>query len=107
MRKIESDMIAAIRSRSDYRNSNTVVDIGENGYGEVRLFGNRICRFNYDNGIIEFNDCGYRTATTKSRLNALINAFTKPGQGIYQKDFQWFWQDGQKWDGGGMARLLI
>ena len=107
MRKIESNMIAAIRSRRDYRNGNTVVDIGENGYGEVRLFGNRISRFNYDNGVIEFSDCGYRTATTKSRLNALINAFTKPGQGIYQKDFQWFWKDGQEWDGGGMARLLI
>lgn len=109
MRKIESDMVAAIRSRQNYRNSNTVVDQAdpENGYGEVRLFGNRIARFNYISGIIEFEDAGYRTETTKSRLNALIGAFTKPGQGIYQRDFDWYWQDGQEWDGSALAKLLI
>lgn len=107
MRKIESDMVAAIRSRSDFRGNNTVVDQSGNGYGEVRLFGNRIARFSYVNGIIEFEDAGYRTATTKSRLNALISAFTKPGQGIYQRDFDWYWQDGQEWDGSALARLLI
>jgi hypothetical protein len=109
MRKIESDMVAAIRSRRDYKCGNTQVLQAdrENGYGEVRLHGNIISRFNYNNGIIEFADCGYRTATTKSRLNALIHAFTKKGQGIYQKDFQWYWQDGQEWDGSALARLLI
>ena len=107
MRKIESDMVAAIRSRSDYRNGNTVVDQKGNGCGEVRLFGNRICRFSYSNGIIEFEDAGYRTATTKSRLNALIGAFTKPGQGIYQRNWEWYWQDGREWDGSALARLLV
>lgn len=109
MRKVESDMVAAIRSRSNYRKGNTVVEQvdPENGYGEVRLHGNRICRFNYDNGIIDIDDCGYRTNTTKSRINCLLNNFTKPGQGVYQKDFKWFWKDGEEWDGGCIAKFFV
>lgn len=109
MRKIEMDMIAAIRSRNSYKSGNTVVEQGENGYAEVRLHGNRICRLNYHQGIIELSDCGYQTATTKSRLNALLDAFTNTGggQGIYQRDGKWFWKQGEEWDGSCMARLLI
>ena len=109
MRKIENDMVAAIRSRNNYRNDNTVVEQGEHGYAEVRLHGRRIARLNYQNGILELSDCGYRTATTKSRLNALLDAFTNTGggQGIYQHGGKWFWKQVQEWDGGCMARLLI
>ncbi|NDC89915.1 MAG: hypothetical protein EB075_14155 [Bacteroidetes bacterium] len=109
MRKVESDMIKAIRERRNYRCANTVVDQAnpDIGYAEVRLHGSRIARLNYLNGIIELDDCGYRTATTKSRLNALINAFTKPGQAIYQRNFKWFWGDGQAWDGGCLATLRM
>lgn len=109
MRKIETDMIAAIRSRNSYKCDNTVVEQGENGYAEVRLHGNRIARLNYQNGILELSDCERRTTTTKSRLNALLDAFTNTGggQGIYQRDGKWFWKQGQEWDGGCMARLLI
>ena len=109
MRKIENDMIAAIRSRNSYKCDNTVVEQGEHGYAEVRLHGNRIARLNYNNGVLELSDCGYRTATTKSRLNALLDAFTNTGggQGIYQRAGKWLWKQGEEWDGGCMARLLI
>jgi len=109
MRKIENDMIAAIRSRNSYKCDNTVVEQGEHGYAEVRLHGNRIAHLNYGNGIIELSDCGYRTATAKSRLNALLDAFTNTGggQGIYQRDGRWLWKQGEEWDGGCMARLLV
>ena len=109
MRKIEAEMVKAIRNHKNYKNCNTQVLQADpdNGYAEVRLHGSRIARLNYINQIIEFDDCGYRTATTKSRLNALINAFTRPGQAIYQRDFQWFWGDGQAWDGVGLAMLKI
>lgn len=56
MRKIENDMIAAIRFRRNYRCGNTTVSQGQNGYAEVRLFGNRIARLNYVNGLIELAD---------------------------------------------------
>ena len=111
MRKVEGNMVAAIRSRKDFRGGNTVVEQGEpgTGYAEVRLFGNRIARLNYVNGLIELTDCGYQTATTKSRLNALLDAFTNTGggQGIYQRDFNWYWKQGEEWDGSCIARLLI
>lgn len=109
MRKVESNMIAAVKARKDLRCGNTVVEQGENGYAEVRLFGNRIARLNYINGLIELSDCGYRTATTKSRLNALLYSFTNTGggQGIYQQRFEWFWKKGEDWDGSCIARLLV
>ena len=109
MRKVESNMVAAIRSRKNLRCGNTVVEQGESGYAEVRLFGNRIAQLNYINGLIELSDCGYRTATTKSRLNVLLDSFTNTGggQGIYQRRHEWYWKQGEEWDGGCIARLLI
>ena len=109
MRKVESNMIAAVKARKDLRCWNTVVEQGENGYAEVRLFGNRIARLNYINWLIELSDCGYRTATTKSRLNALLDSFTNTGggQGIYQQRFEWLWKQGEEWDGSCVARLLV
>jgi hypothetical protein len=109
MRKVESNMIAAVKARKDLRCGNTVVEQGDNGYAEIRLFGERIARLNYINGLIELSDCGYRTATTKSRLNAILHSFTNTGggQGIYQQRFKWFWKGGQEWDGGAVALLLI
>lgn len=37
---------------------------------------------------LELNDCGWRTATTKSRLNALLAALA-PGYAIVQRDHEW------------------
>lgn len=36
--------------------------------------------------IYELNSGGYRTATTKQRLNALLS----PAMQVWQKDFEWF-----------------
>ena len=35
-------------------------------------------------------DGGWQTNTTKSRLNALCEYFCVDGEGVFQKDFQWF-----------------
>lgn len=110
MRKIEHDMIAAIRSRSDFKSGNTVVEqFPAASYAEVRLHGSKIAKLNYHNGIIELSDCGYKTATTKSRLNAILDAFTNTGggQGIYARNFKWYWKEDEEWDGSAIARLLI
>ena len=109
MRKIETDMVAAIRARRNLKSGNTAVIQGPDGRAEVRLHNNVIARLNYQSGLIDLSDCGWRTATTKSRLNALLDAFTTAGggQGIYQRDYAWFWKGGEEWDGGAIARLLI
>jgi len=42
----------------------------------VRLHGSKICTYNRTGETVTFRDCGYQTATTKSRLNALLAYFS-------------------------------
>lgn len=39
----------------------------------------------------------WQTVTTKDRINALARHFKLPT--IYQRDFVWYWSDGQPYDG--------
>ena len=91
MRKIESNMNAAIKANKNWTNANTSV-ITEDGVSEVRLHGNLIAKVGDD--FVTIFDGGWQSTTTKSRLNAIINefccAFT---DGVFQKDFQWFVRD--------------
>ena len=91
MRKIESNMNAAIKANKNWTNANTSVTT-EDGVSEVRLHGNLIAKVGDD--FVTIFDGGYQSNTTKSRLNAIINefccAFT---DGVFQKDFQWFIRD--------------
>lgn len=82
MRKIEKDMIRAIRERKDMRNGNTTVTVYKNT-ALVRLHGNLIAVYSYKSNRYLYSSAGWQTATTKSRLNAL-------GANIRQKDFSWF-----------------
>ncbi len=87
-RKIEREMQAAIATRTDWRKSNTSVDVDSEGYTTVRLHGNRIAEIE-PNGDIILSSCGWSTPTTKSRLNAVLDVFLS-GCGIFQKDFTWY-----------------
>ena len=60
----------------------------ESGVSVVRLHGNKIAEVS-DNDMTIF-DGGWQTVTTKSRLNALCEEFCIAGEGVFQKDFQWF-----------------
>ena len=72
MRKIESNMNAAIKANKNWSNANTSV-ITEDGVSEVRLHGNLIAKVGDD--FVTVFDGGYQSNTTKSRLNAIINEF--------------------------------
>ena len=117
MRKIEHDMIQAIRDGKVWSKDNTVVDIvpvmGSMGNdpdkycADVYLHGSNIARLiirkerNHSvkgHGIhaadaywhpriecIEVSFAGYQTNTTKSRINALIQAFSINCIGVVQK----------------------
>ena len=91
MRKIESNMNAAIKANKNWSNANTSV-ITEDGVSEVRLHGNLIAKVGDD--FVTVFDGGYQSNTTKSRLNAIINefccAFT---DGVFQKNYKWFVRD--------------
>ena len=93
MRKITADAIRAFRNNQTFKRGNTQVMIGE-GYPNRRL----LCLFNHTiaemdlEGNLWINDAGWRTVTTKERLNGF------PSVHIYQHKFEWY-LNGQIWDG--------
>jgi len=90
MRKIEREMIQAIIDGRDWKKANTEVEAHPSGNNEMRVFlhGNNIA--SYKDGTLYINHCGWKTRTTKSRLNALVKHVLGDMSGIYQKDFNWF-----------------
>ena len=89
MRKIESQMCAAVQSNKDWKSGNTSVHFDpETGVSIVRLHGNKIAEVS-DNDMTIF-DGGWQSVTTKSRLNALCDYFCVSGEGVFQKDFTWY-----------------
>ena len=89
MRKIESQMCAAVQSNKNWKSGNTEVTIDkETNTSSVYLHGNLIATVT-DNDMTIY-DGGWQSVTTKSRLNALCSEFCIAGEGVFQKDFQWF-----------------
>ena len=88
MRKIETQMNSAIRSRRDWKSGNTRVEITEDKRALVYLHGNLIA--NVEENLVQIFDGGWQSNTTKSRLNAIIEEFLIPYQGVFQKNWNWF-----------------
>jgi hypothetical protein len=93
MRKIEQQMINAIKSETDWKSGNTkVVNFFNDGdkcvVSSVFLHGNKIAEVT-DHDMTIF-DGGWQTNTTKSRLNALCDEFCIAGEGVFQKNFLWY-----------------
>ena len=78
MRKIEEQMLEAIRKNRNFKCRNTEVK-SKNGFSKVYLHGNHIAT--YCRRFIDFNLCGWNTPTTRSRLNAI-------GVNINQRNFK-------------------
>ena len=87
MRVIERQMNEAILKEKDWKKDNTEV-INYSNCSDVFLYGNLIARIGET--WIELFDGGYQSVTTKSRLNALLQAFGMEGEYVFQKNFQWF-----------------
>ena len=89
MRKIEQQMCRAIQKNINWQSANTSVHYNEeSGVSIVRLHGNKIAEI--DDTTMTIYDGGHQTRTTKSRLNALCDEFCIAGEGVFQKDFEWF-----------------
>ena len=86
MRKIEQQMNNAIAAQKDWSNANTRVE-NLDGVSYVYLHGHKIAEVG--EGFITLYDGGYQTATTKSRLNAVLSENGLPGERVYQKDYVW------------------
>ena len=86
MRVIESQMNAAITAERDWHKDNTSV-VNIDGVSEVRLHGNLIAKV--ADTWVQIFDGGWQTVTTKSRLNAILRTHGT-GEGIFQKNWNWF-----------------
>ena len=87
MRKIESQMNAAIAAGKNWSSANTTVTF-EGEVAEVRLHGNLIAKIG--EGWIQMWDGGWQSKTTKSRLNAILAENGLPGERVFAKQFDWF-----------------
>jgi hypothetical protein len=89
MRKIETQMNAAIRDSLNWKSGNTEVTFDpETQESKVFLFGNHIATIGED--FVQIFDGGYQSATTKSRLNAILREHGIKGEGVFQRNFNWF-----------------
>jgi len=88
MRKIESEMISAINSNSNWSKANTSVITDDQSISHIYLHGHEIAQV--ADQYVAVRHCGYRTKTTKSRLNAILCEFGFEGDRVYQKDFTWY-----------------
>jgi len=89
MRKIEQQMCQAIQANKNWSNANTsVIFDSETNNSNVYLHGNLIATVTDTDMTIY--DGGHQTVTTKSRLNALCDYFCIAGEGVFQKNFQWY-----------------
>jgi hypothetical protein len=85
MRKIESLMNAAISQEIDWRKDNTKV-VNVDGVSEVYLHNNLIARVG--DTWLQLFDGGWRSNTTKSRLNAILREHGN-GESVYQQNHVW------------------
>ena len=75
MKKIDSWTVEALKNGAGvYSCDNTVVRIAPDGARIVELFGNKIFYINA-RGVVFFTLAGWNTATTRARLNALLDGF--------------------------------
>ena len=82
-------MCDAVQGNRKWKNANTEVTIDqETNTSSVYLHGNLIATVT-DNDMTIY-DGGWQTNTTKSRLNALCDAFCVAGEGVFQQNYQWF-----------------
>lgn len=83
MRKIERDMIAAIRAGKSKVIGNTQVSV-EPVVTRVFLHGNHIATLRNNLERVEFTLAGWPTPTTRSRINALLQTFIHANARVYQ-----------------------
>jgi hypothetical protein len=87
MRKIEKEMNSAIANGTEWKKDNTKV-YTHNSVAYVHLYGKKIAEIG--EGWIRLFDGGYQTATTKSRLNAILEENGLPGEKVFQKAGNWY-----------------
>lgn len=86
MRLIETQMNNAIQNETDWRKDNTQV-VNIEGVSFVYLYSNLIAMVG--DTWLQLFDGEHQTATTKSRLNAILSKHGN-GEYVFQKKGKWF-----------------
>jgi hypothetical protein len=71
--------------------NNTYAEIEYDNSVSIRLHGTAVVRF-YPNGLVKLNSGGWRTHTTKKRINKY-----SPVK-VYQKKYEWYLQGGAEFE---------
>jgi len=88
-RKIEILMNRAILHRKNWQLDNTEVHYEDgNQVSRVYLHGHKIAEIG--EGFIHLDHCGWKTNTTKSRINAILRENGNGDESVYQKNHTWF-----------------
>lgn len=101
MRKVTEKAAEAMRHGYGMKSGNTTVH--DNG-NVMELHGNTIAIYDRVERLLTLRDCGWTSATTKERLNGLLDTFGVPKR-IVQKGGEWFVvtagnvEAPEKWDG--------
>lgn len=89
MRKIERQLNEAITNNTNWSLANSTVTYNpDSNESKVYLHGNHIATVGTD--FVQLFDGGWRTPTTKSRLNAICDTHAVAGEGVFQKKGEWF-----------------
>jgi len=81
-------MNAAIRDFRNWKSGNTEVIADHDGVSRVYLHGNKIAEIGDD--FVQIFDGGWQSATTKSRLNAILSEHGIKGECVIQKNWNWY-----------------
>jgi len=108
MRKIEALTLNAIDPhnsiKKDWSRKNMAVYFSSDKSNcSIYLHGNLICEVWPDE--IYFQDAGWKTNTTKSRINIISNFFGVPG--VYQRQGKWFVDKKTPWTGSASYELPV
>lgn len=92
MKIVTQNAVACFRSGGNAKFNNTEV-VTENGVSKMYLFGNLIATLEHNvGGVMKITNAGWKSNTTKERLNGL------PNVNIRQVKGEWF-LNGQSWNG--------
>ena len=102
MRKVEATMVKAIEDRKSKRVGHDEVVVSY-PVAEWRYRGNLVAFYSYPDDRLVLSDAGWKTTTTKSRLNAAAHGLGWNMFHLWQADWDWFWNvkgdDKVRWPG--------
>lgn len=98
MRQITKESVNAFLNAKKFNKSNMTVE-AEPNVTILKYQGNAIAyKYNDPKKTISITNCGWKTNTTKERLNGVIILAGLNIEPIYQKNWDWY-LDGNLWNG--------